>query len=290
MDTATRDELRALRARAYGPSADIHQDPAALRRLHELEARQRPGAESDRAAVVHTVAVPAEPESGAESLEAVAQAEPAPPRVAASQPASTRHIDEGHAESPADEHVVATTDETPTSPDPAEPKQRLRTRTRLLWALSVVVVAAVAAGVTYAVTSMAPVSVSSGAEQIATLEPDSLVHVPTGWFGAGPSSAAYQYYGLTLFEAAGGFSSAGNGTQCFTIVATEQLPADDADPNSWSMNGPIYSGCRVGPFPATVQFAIDSNSPEELRARFPDGSALQFVRDGDRIGVFHSGE
>ena len=42
MDTATLDELRALRARAYGPSADIDQDPAAVRRLHELEAGRKP--------------------------------------------------------------------------------------------------------------------------------------------------------------------------------------------------------------------------------------------------------
>ena len=33
------DELRALRARAYGPAADIHMDPRALQRLHELEGR-----------------------------------------------------------------------------------------------------------------------------------------------------------------------------------------------------------------------------------------------------------
>lgn len=40
---STTDELRALRARAYGPHADIAEDPAALRRLHELEERARPG-------------------------------------------------------------------------------------------------------------------------------------------------------------------------------------------------------------------------------------------------------
>src|SRR3954451_4697205 len=39
MDAVERDELRALRARAYGPAADIHDDPAALRRLQELEPR-----------------------------------------------------------------------------------------------------------------------------------------------------------------------------------------------------------------------------------------------------------
>jgi hypothetical protein len=35
-------ELRALRARAYGPDADIGSDPEALSRLRELEAREHP--------------------------------------------------------------------------------------------------------------------------------------------------------------------------------------------------------------------------------------------------------
>lgn len=42
MDAATRAELDALRLRAYGPAADIADDPAALRRLSELEERALP--------------------------------------------------------------------------------------------------------------------------------------------------------------------------------------------------------------------------------------------------------
>ncbi|RKT33354.1 hypothetical protein DEU34_1945 [Microbacterium sp. AG1240] len=41
------DELRMLRARAYGPQADIHDDAAALERLRELEERAFPAAEPD---------------------------------------------------------------------------------------------------------------------------------------------------------------------------------------------------------------------------------------------------
>ncbi|MFJ6651741.1 hypothetical protein ACIQLJ_02965 [Microbacterium sp. NPDC091313] len=41
------EELRMLRARAYGPSADIHLDGAALRRLRELEAAAAPAARPD---------------------------------------------------------------------------------------------------------------------------------------------------------------------------------------------------------------------------------------------------
>lgn len=43
------DELRVLRARAYGPAADIADDPAALRRLAELEALARDPAVAERA-------------------------------------------------------------------------------------------------------------------------------------------------------------------------------------------------------------------------------------------------
>lgn len=153
-----------------------------------------------------------------------------------------------------------------------------------MWGLSVVAAAALASGITYAATSMAPVSTSSGAPQIATLEPSPLVEVPAGWFGAGPSSRGFEFYGLTLFESAHGY--VGTGSDCFMAVPTEHLPADDADPNSWSMSGPMYSGCRVGAFPATVAVPVDSGMPEELRDRFPPGSALQFVLDGDRMGVF----
>ena len=43
MDAAARAELEALRRRAFGPDADIHDDPAALARLIELEDLARPG-------------------------------------------------------------------------------------------------------------------------------------------------------------------------------------------------------------------------------------------------------
>ena len=39
MNHPEQDELQVLRERAYGPAADIHLDPPALQRLHELEGR-----------------------------------------------------------------------------------------------------------------------------------------------------------------------------------------------------------------------------------------------------------
>jgi hypothetical protein len=64
----TERELDALRARAYGPEADIDADPAAMARLVELEAAHRAAtaarvAASGAVATVVTVAAPAEPTS-----------------------------------------------------------------------------------------------------------------------------------------------------------------------------------------------------------------------------------
>ena len=42
MDAASRAELDALRRRAFGPNPDIHDDPAALARLIELEEPAQP--------------------------------------------------------------------------------------------------------------------------------------------------------------------------------------------------------------------------------------------------------
>ncbi|WP_106815827.1 hypothetical protein [Microbacterium timonense] len=277
MDTAALDELRELRARAYGPDADIDQDPVALRRLHELE-------------TLHAGPVPSRPQpddaSGPEW-------EPAPD----AEPPSSQDGDSarlpGFAKGGAESNQGTTGSETePQGGDegtaPADAARRRRTRrvspTGVLWALSVLAAAALAAGGTYAVMRMPPVPVSSGAPQIATLEPDPLATVPAGWMGAGPSSDVFEFYGLTLFQTASGF--AGYGRDCLAVMATEQLPEEDSDSNTWSYQGNLYGGCRAGGFPAVVQFEIGSDAPEALSSRFGDGNALQFVYDGERIGVY----
>lgn len=272
MDTATLDELRELRARAYGPSPDIDQDPAALRRLHELEAL-RSGS-----------AIAASGSGGA--VAATVGDEPEPESVPASEPELELAPGTG---------VGSEGDRRPAEPDTQSTTARrtlsARARRRwigLWWVLSVVASAALAAGATYALTSMAPVSVSSGAEQIATLEPVPMGDLPSGWMGVGPSSVAYEFFGFTLFESTMGMF--GSGTDCLTIVPTDQLPEEDADPNNWSMSGQTYSSCSVGDFATTVEVPVDSSSPKELTDRYPIGSALQFALDGDRVGVFLDSE
>lgn len=78
MDSAALDELRALRARAYGPHADIELDAAAVQRLRELEAQSSGSTTRSpvAAATEVTSTLPPEPEPDAErEAEAVAQSE-----------------------------------------------------------------------------------------------------------------------------------------------------------------------------------------------------------------------
>jgi hypothetical protein len=253
MDAATDEELRRLRARAYGPTADIDQDPAAVRRLQELEALRR----RRSAAGPEVEATPDhDPEGGDQPL-----------------------ADLGLLSSPVP-------DSEEESPAPADRLPRRRTGR---WILAVLASAALAAGVTAAVIWVIPVRVSAGAPQVATLEPSLALEVPPQWFGAAPDAAVYEFYGLTLFESEYSPNSGilGGENSCFSVVNSDQVPAtEDFDASSWSLDGQIYSDCSMGAFPATVEVPIDGDSPDSLRARYPEGTAVQFVLDGDRIGVF----
>jgi hypothetical protein len=48
----------------------------------------------------------------------------------------------------------------------------------------------------------------------------------------------------------------------------------------------MYGACSIGAFPATAEIPIDGDTPDALIERYPAGTALQFVLDGDRVGVF----
>lgn len=275
MDSDTADELQILRLRAYGPSADIHTDSTAQQRLRELEGLVRVPAPlpRDTSATVDDTHADRGHEPAAEA--------DVPPRVSAhdttSAPDPDRTRTSGHDEPGA----------TPKAAEDGRPRRRRLSRhVRLLWAGSILAAAGIAAAGTYGLVAMTPVSASSGAPQIATLRPTPLVEVPPGWFGAGPSSRVWEFQGLTLFETSSGMFGNANGGECFAVVTTEEIPkAEESNQDSWSLSGQIYSACRVGVFPATVQLIVDSNAPEELRTAYPD-SAIQFVRQGDQIGVF----
>lgn len=267
MDSTTRAELASLRSRAYGPSADIDRDPDARQRLSELEALARDPVANPRVGT-----------------------DPSPEPASPPLPLPTARAEADHAPVEPIPRVADRPAAADLDPPPARDRRNPRKRSRLHWLLwggSIVAAATIAAAITYGVVRIFPVAVSSGAPQIATLEPDALLRIPPGWFGAGASSAVYEFYGLTLFETSGDYY--GRGGNCLAIVLSTDVPADqNAGQDSWSMSGPSYTGCRVGSFPAAVSVAVTSDSPPELRARYPDG-ALQFVKDDDRIGVFFDG-
>ena len=248
-DTATREELRVLRERAYGPAADIDQDPAAAQRLRELESRSV-------------------------SLSAVRADTPAP--VEQPTPVAAGPIAADAGEDPAVE-----------TPAPAGEARSLPRRVAVLWALSVAAAASAAAAITFSFTYIAPVPESAGATQIATLEPTTAVSAPAGFMGAEEDSLLFEFFGYTLFEANGGFAySMSSGSDCFVIIASDQVPVDFDAQGGWSIETPVYSGCGAGGFPAVAQFVVDSTAPDAMRAEFPEGTAVRFVFDGERVGVF----
>jgi hypothetical protein len=276
MDTETARELHLLRSRAYGPSADLHNDSAALQRLRELEdhAKSPTSIPSDAAPSGDSRRPLVTQEFAGTSTDSPAVTQGDGTTAAVSEPAASLDAGEAVAEPPNGE-----------TGNPG-PRRRLTWPIRLLWAGSVLAAAGIAASVTFGLVAMSPVSASSGAPQIATLHPEPRVEVPSGWFGAGPSSRAWEFHGLTLFETTGGMYGPGGTGDCFAVVTTEDIPPEEeVDQNSWSISGIAYSACRVGAFPATIAIQVGSSTPDDLRATYPD-STLQFVKQGDQIGVF----
>ncbi|NYF27017.1 MULTISPECIES: hypothetical protein [unclassified Microbacterium] len=283
MSTAADEELRALRARAYGPTADIEDDPAALRRLQQLEARRQPRPRAEDV-------VPPAPAMETIDSEPTRAAEPVSrARRSRRQPEDAEGDALGVFDTSADDADAA--------PPTAEPAERLAAwfsvrTTRILWVVAIVAAAAMSAAVTFALVKVTPVASSAGAPQIATLDATSDVVIPAGWMGVGPSSAVFDFYGLVIVESSGGYYNGSVGSDCLTVARADQVPdKDDFDSsNGWTYDGPMYTGCAVGAFPATVEVPFDTNMPKELTERFPDGTALQFVYEADRVGVFLDSE
>ncbi|MFJ4999085.1 hypothetical protein ACIP5T_13090 [Microbacterium sp. NPDC088619] len=261
MDATADDELRELRARAYGPRADIASDPAAMRRLQELESAR--------------MAAPVRREH--------ARSTPEPsPAPAAEGDAARSDRGEGWDED-------SLWDDEGAAPETSGRFGWTARRQALLWAASVVVTAVIAAAITYTLVSIPMFSASAQAPQIATLELTRTGAVPPGWFGAEEDVAAVEFYGLTLFATAGWVSESGDRSsesRCLNATPTEDVPPESDPDGSSYTSGRIYGTCSVGSFPAAFVMPIDGESPGELVDRYPSGTALQFVLDGDRVRVF----
>lgn len=252
MNADDESELARLRARAYGPHADISDDPRAVARLAELEEVDR------RARATRTAPAPG-PSAPAQATDA--EDLPAPG--------------------------------TGGEPDRADDGVRARRRWSVpirsrravwAWALTIAVVAAASSAVTAASLDIVPVSSSAGVPQIATLTPDVGRALP-GAFGPLSSDArAYpDFYGMTAFVSYAQFGPEGERNACIFLVPTDTL--DKLEEGGYSA-GFSESGCGAGVFPAAVQFVVNSLEPAEFVARFPPGSSVQFIFDGENLGVF----
>jgi hypothetical protein len=253
-------ELRALQARAYGRDADIHLDPAALRRLRELEGEtgRTPGEATD---AVGTAPAPAPgPQASVSAPAPQASAAPRAPHAAAPALAAE---------------------------DQAEPTMRARAawflrRPAILAGLAVLLAAAgVATGLAIGHRDP-PDPLQRHAVEVARLPVDHSYVVPRA-FGGG--TAFREYDGLRAIVQPGGqLSGNAEGGACLNVY----LARDVTDPEANEFSGELWNGCAAGAFPAAVQFQATSGMPDALQADFPHAGAVQLVYDkaDDEVIVF----
>jgi hypothetical protein len=241
-------ELDALRARAYGPDADIFDDPDAMRRLEELEALHR---------LPPRPVTPA-PEAAMDATAGSASDAPVPPHPA--EPKEQTEATESSAGEP-----------TPPSDPEAAPTLAARRwwrRPRVLWVASLVAAVTVTAVVTAFIASSAP-------RPIAVLE-GSAADWPEQLYGDRSEGGRMfaDFYGITVVSLPQQFEE-GAPAPCLYILRTGDLA-----------NGMLGGGCGAGAFSATAAIAVSSTMPKRLRDHFPEGSAIQFVFDGTRVLVY----
>jgi hypothetical protein len=259
------DELRALRARAYGPDADIHADPAALARLQELEAQNRSAAAP---ATEEPTPLPLSEEAGTDA----AGPTTAPvDDVAADDPVPAPATADGDAPDapPAPEDGILAPDAATEHPAATRPWWRRR---RALWAGSLVLAVLLGVGLTLAVEAM-----TSG--KVATLGVDHDAEWPTDTFGERPPDALLfdEFHGLSVLSVGQAFG--GSGDQL--CISVQSVPAGSTSVGAW--------GCGTVDFPAAAAFSVPGNAPQELRDAFPVGTSLKFVLDGDQVHVYAKG-
>ncbi|HEX5858878.1 MAG TPA: hypothetical protein VFY91_12295 [Microbacterium sp.] len=255
MDEGAEAELQRLRARAYGPGADIQKDPLALRRLNELERLRSAD----------------DPPSSEEASE--------DDGIGADESLQTTAGENGVDHEP---EADPREDEDAPAEDgaPAKPRRRIGTKwVAAIWVVSLIVVALIAAATTRAAVPPAPLV--TGARHIATLQ-ESPAFVWPQFLGEEPpdSRGFEEFYGLTPVAADFSFT-AGSTDTCIALVPSAQL-APESRPNLLQS----IPGCGAGAFTATVQIVVRGELPPQLLSGFPEGTALQFVLDGSRVHVY----
>lgn len=255
------EELRLLRERAYGRAADIHEDPAALQRLQELEDHERATAaplESPSAGEV-------DPETDAPSVDASL-----PAAMIGSDHAQPETVDDAYSGAETGTTADAGIREAGPVETPAS-KPWWKRRMPRVWAASLV--AAIVLGVVLTLSAQA-----LQAGKIAVLSADEDVEWPSQFWGdRTEGSLAFEtFFGMSVISQPQQFGAGlDERVPCLTVFSGE---GDNL----------MYAAgaCGAGPFPATATFTVGIQSPAELRERFPDGTALQFVLEGSQVHVY----
>ena len=268
------DELRALRARAYGPDADIQDDPVAMARLHELEAAARAAAPvvvpattpsawtDDEPADAEADVEPDRPAAARSASATDFLAAPSSAEVPAGVPAWTRGAadpDASATPNPASESAVG--DAGSGIPDPSYPdalataaapvpRPWWRRRMPVLWVGSVTAALLLGVGLTLGVQAL-----QSG--RVAVLQVQTDAAWPDDFFGSRPPDSRIfeDFHGLTVLAFSQSF---GGGTQQCLYALT-----------SVDGSGFIGGSCGAGAFPPTASLEVVNVSPDELREAFP---------------------
>lgn len=265
MDDGADEELQRLRARAYGPDADIDGDPDAMERLAELERLRHDDAS-------------ASPPAAADADAPVRQsgetdATPSPPTA------------ETGAETVSEESAP---EETEPAGDEPRTSRRDRWKRRAAWgasiAATVFITAAATTAVTFPLTPLSPVPRDVDVQQVATLLVDEDFVIPSA-FGEdlGDAYGFDAFAGLRAITVERGWANPG--TDGCLIIVSDRMGRGGQE----FIEGPLYFGCAAGPFPAAVNLRVTPDSPQRLRDEYPEGTSLQFLHDGSRIAVFVTG-
>lgn len=263
MGQSTAEELRALRARAYGPDADIDRDPAARLRLAELEASARAEMRGATGARPAPASGPAARHAADETSDDLADDAGDNPAGDAPDPARASDSAPAPAAQPAPAEPAATA---------IRPLTRLFTAPGLglLWVVSLVAAALVSSGVTLVISQQDPRLVTTLAAMPDAPWPEQF---PGSNYGGAEVFEPFE--GLTMVSMPWGVDGPRRDAMCLYMVGTTPLQ-------------PTMM-CSVGSFPATTVIPVDRTAPEGLRARFALGTALQFVLQGDRVLVYALG-
>ena len=276
MDDQLQHELTELRARAYGPDSDIHDDPAALNRLKDLEELARGPA---------PVSVVPAPDAGP-VLPPKPPLPPVPPLPSAATPLPDAPTETQQAAAP----------EEPAATDRSGRKSWSKRRVALTWLASL----GVAILVTATVTGFVSRRIQADPLEIAVLGVDGFAEWPDlfGTYsedgerqpGAPEGAMVFEaFHGMTAYRMPDGMYSYSTDQRCLVIVESGKV---DEDSNGYS--GTFFNGCSAGIFPATVEIVVipdpSGQLPDELVDAFPEGTALQFVLDGDEVVVLSDQE